>query len=66
MNIGIQLVPVFSDRKLLIIIYWYVDFLRADGLFVRVVELCDVGVLEAFLCCQTLIRIEVEQILQKI
>lgn len=44
-NICVQLVPVLSDRKLLIIVNWDIDLFGTDGLIIRVVELGYVWVL---------------------
>lgn len=45
MNIGVELVPVFSNRELLIIINWDEDLLGANWLFFRVMELGNIWML---------------------
>lgn len=65
-DIRVELVPVLANGKLLIIVDWNVDLLRAHWLLVGVVELGHVGVLQGLLSSQAFVRVEVEQILQQI
>ena len=44
-NICIQLVPVLSDGKLLIIINWDIDLFGTDGFIIRIVELSHIWML---------------------
>jgi len=62
MDIRVKLVSVLTDRKLLVIVDGDVDFLRANWLLVRVVELRDVGVLKSLLSGQTLIWVELKEV----
>ena len=50
-DIRVKLVPVLADRKLLVVVDWNVDLLRAHWLLVWVVELSNVGVLQGLLGC---------------
>ena len=57
-DVRIELVPVLSDRELLVIVNWDKDFLSADWFFVWVVELGHVRVLQCLLSRQSLSWVE--------
>lgn len=42
-NISVELVSILTDRKLLVVVDRNVDFLSADWLVFRVMELLNVG-----------------------
>lgn len=65
-DISIELVAVLPDGKLLVVIDRDVDFLGTHWLVLRVMELGNVGVSESLLCSQALMRVELEQRLQKV
>ena len=65
-DIRIELVAVLFDGELLVVIDWDVDFLSANGLFLRVVELSYVRVLQCLFSCQPLGGVELEKTLQQI
>ena len=60
-NVSIKLVSVLSNRELLVVINWNVDFLAAIWFIIRVVELSNVRVLQCLLCCWSFVWIELEQ-----
>lgn len=66
MDVGIQLVPVLPNRKLLVIIDGYVDAASADWLILRVMELSNVRVSKRLLSRQASIRIEVQEVAQQV
>ena len=64
--VSIQLVPVFSDRELLVVVNRDVDSAGADWLVFWVVELGNVGVSQGLLGGQTLVRVEMEQVADQV
>jgi hypothetical protein len=60
MNIRIELVAVYLDRELLIIIDGNEDLLGAYGLLLRVVELGHVLVAQRLVRCQSFVRVELQ------
>jgi len=65
-DVWIQLVAVLLDRKFLIIVNRNEDLLRAHWLLLRIVELRHIRMLQGLLCCQSLIRVKLKQILEKV
>lgn len=59
-DIRIKLVPVLSDRELLIIVNWNIYFLSANRFFVWVVELGYIWVLKSLFGRKSLVRVEVQ------
>lgn len=59
-DIRVELVPIFFDRELLVIINGNENLLCANWLLVGVVELRNVWVLECLLNCQSLVWVELE------
>jgi hypothetical protein len=66
LDVGIELVAVVPDGKLLVVIYGDVDFFGADGFVGGVVELGDVGMLEALLGGESLVGVEDEEALDHV
>lgn len=62
-DVRVQLVPVLPDRELLVVVDGDLDFLRAVGLVVRVVELGHVLVFQRLFRSQPLVRVEHQQLL---
>ena len=65
-DIRIELVSIFFNRKLLVIINGNENLLCANWFFIRVVELRNVWMLECLLNCQSLVWVELEKLLQQI
>ena len=65
-DISVELVSVFSDRELLVVINRNVDLLRAHWLVLGIVELRDVGVTQGLLRRQSLVWVELEETLQEV
>ena len=65
-DIRVKLVPVLSDRELLVIIDWDKDFLCANWLFIWVMELSHVRMLQCLLGSESFCWVELQKILQKI
>lgn len=59
-DIRVELVPIFFDRELLVIVNGNENLLCANWLLVGVVELRNVWVLECLLNCQSLVWVELE------
>lgn len=66
MDIRIKLIAVLLDRELLVVIDRDEDFLSANWFLLWVVELLDIRVLQSLLSRQSLVRIKLKQILQKV
>ena len=64
--VGVEFVPVFSNRELLIVIDRDVDLSCADWLVIGVVELSYVWMPESLLCTQALARVELQQVSQHV
>ena len=60
MDVSVELIPIFTDGELLVVVDRDVDLLVAVRLVLRVVELRHVGVAKGLLSCQTLRRVEVQ------
>ena len=56
--VGVEFVPVFSNRELLVVIDRDVDLSCADWLVIGVVELSYVWMPESLLCTQAFARVE--------
>ena len=56
--VGVEFVPVFSNRELLVVIDRDVDLSCADWLVIGVVELSYVRMPESLLCTQAFARVE--------
>ena len=65
-DVAVQLVPVLSNRELLIVVNRNHNLTRAHWLIISVVELGNVGVSESLLGRQSLIRVKLQQRLQHI
>lgn len=65
-DVRVQLVAVLPDRELLVVVNWNVNLARADRLVIRVVELGNVGVAEGLVSRQSLGRVKLKQVTQKI
>ncbi len=63
-DISVELVSVFSNRELLVVINRNVDLLRANRLVLGVVELRYVRVTQGLLRSQALVRVELKEVLQ--
>ena len=66
MDIRIELVTILLDGKLLVVINWNENFLRAHRFLLGIMELLDVWMLQSLLSGETFIWIELEQVFQKI
>ena len=66
MDISIELVTVFANRELLVVVNGNVNFLAANRLILRVVELRNIGVSQGLFRRESLMRVEVEQALKKV
>ena len=62
-DIRVKLVSVLADRKLLVVVDRNEDLLGAHWFFFGVVKLSHVRVPQGFLRSQTLVRVEVKQVL---
>ena len=60
-DVAVQLVPVLSNRELLIVVNRNHNLTRAHWLIISVVELGNVGVSESLLGRQSLIRVKLQQ-----
>ena len=65
-DISIELVTVFANRELLVVVNGNVNFLAANRLILRVVELRNIGVSQGLFRRESLMRVEVEQALKKV
>lgn len=65
-DISIELVTVFANRELLVVVNRNVNFLAANRLILRVVELRNIGVSQGLFRRESLMRVEVEQALKKV
>lgn len=63
MDVRVQLVPVLTNRELLVVVDRDLDLLRAVRLVVRVVELSHILVFQRLFCGQTLVRVKHQQLL---
>ena len=58
MDVGVEFVAVLSNRKLLVVVDWDVNFPVAVGLVLRIVELGHIWVSQRLLSGQSLVWIE--------
>ena len=61
-DIRVQLVAVFANRELLVVVNRNVDSARTHRLVLRVMELSHVGVSQRLLCRQSSVRVEMQQV----
>ena len=66
MNIRVEFVAVLLDRELLVIINWNENLLCANWFLVGIMELVHVRMLESLLCSQSLVGVELKQVLEEI
>ena len=64
--VGVEFVPVFSNRELLVVVDRDVNLSCADWLVIGVVELSYVWMPESLLCTQAFVRVELQQVSQHI
>ena len=61
-DIRVQLVAVFANRELLVVVDGNVDTASAHRLVLRVMELSHVGVSQSLFCRQTSVRVEMQKV----
>lgn len=66
MDISVELVTIFADRELLIIINRDINLLAANWLILRIVELRYIGMSQCLFSCKSFVRVEVQEALQKV
>jgi len=66
MNVLVQLIAIFTDRKFLIVVYRNHDLLFAIWLVLRGVKLCNVRMCQGLLSSQPFVRVEVKKIFEQI
>ena len=66
MDISVELVTIFADRELLIIINWDINLLAAHRLILRIVELRYIGMSQCLFGSKSLVRVEVQEALEKV
>ena len=54
MDIRIELVTVFTNGELLVVIDWNLDFLGTDWFLVWIMELSNIWVLQSLIGCESL------------
>jgi hypothetical protein len=65
-DISIELVTIFADRELLIIINRDINLFAAHRLILRIVELRYIGMSQCLFCGKSLVRVEVQEALEKV
>ena len=65
-DISVELVTIFADRKLLIIINRDINLLSAHRLILRIVELRYIGMSQRLFGGKSLVRVEVQDALEKV
>ena len=65
-DISVELVTIFADRKLLIIINRDIYLLAAHRLILRIVELRYIGMSQRLFGGKSLVRVEVQEALEKV
>ena len=66
MDVLVELVAVFADRELLVVVNGDVNSACADGLILGVVELCHVRMAQSLLGSHTSMRVELEEALEHV
>ena len=65
-DVGVKLVAVLADRKLLVVVDRDVNAARTHRLILRIVELGDVGMTKGLFSCQTSIWVELQKVTQQV
>ena len=65
-DISVELVTIFADRELLIIINRDINLLAAHRLILRIVELRYIGMSQRLFGGKSLVRVEVQEALEKV
>jgi hypothetical protein len=65
-DISVELVTIFADRELLIIINRDINLLAAHRLILRIVELRYIGMSQCLFGGKSLVRVEVQEALEKV
>ena len=65
-DISVELVTIFADRELLIIINRDINLLAAHRLILRIVELRHIGMSQRLFSSKSLVRVEVQEALEKV
>lgn len=65
-NVVVEDISILFERKLFVVINWWLDFMVSDNLFFFVRKLWYVRVIQGLCCCQSLVRIEFKQLCDKI
>jgi len=65
-DISVELVTIFADRELLIIINRDINLLAAHRLIFRIVELRYIGMSQRLFGGKSLVRVEVQEALEKV
>lgn len=66
MDISVELVTIFADRELLIIVNRDINLLAAHRLILRIVELRYIGMSQCLFGSKSLVRVEVQEALEKV
>ena len=66
MDVLVELVAVFADRELLVVVDGDVDSACANRLIFRVVELCHVRMAQSLLSSHASMRVELEEALEHV
>jgi hypothetical protein len=65
-DISVELVTIFADRELLIIINRDINLLAAHRIILRIVELRHIGMSQRLFGGKSLVRVEVQEALEKV